>query len=67
MAPNDFSLYDRLSAIADVGVIMPNWLLRVTQIAALATYVRTEFGKKAPSVSEADVQKARSKLAAGTN
>ena len=29
-------LYDRLSAIADVGVIMANWLLRVTQIAAVA-------------------------------
>jgi cbb3-type cytochrome c oxidase subunit III len=51
------------------GPAMPafGWQLDNTQIAALATYVRTEFGKKAPSVSEADVQKARSKLAAGTN
>ena len=30
------ALYDRLSAIADVGVIMPGWLLRVSQIAAIA-------------------------------
>ena len=51
------------------GPAMPafGWQLDDKQIAAVATYVRTHFGKKAPAVSEAEVQKARSKRAASTN
>lgn len=48
------------------GPAMPGfgWQLDDAQIAAVATYVRTNFGKKAPSVTEAEARKARSKLAA---
>jgi mono/diheme cytochrome c family protein len=51
------------------GPAMPafGWQLNDAQIAAVASYIRSNFGKNAPSVSEADVQKARSKLAARTN
>jgi cbb3-type cytochrome c oxidase subunit III len=51
------------------GPAMPafGWQLEDAQIAAVASYVRTCFGKKAPPVSEAEVQKARAKLAARTN
>jgi mono/diheme cytochrome c family protein len=51
------------------GPAMPafGWQLNDAQIAAVATYVRSNFGKSAPSVSEGDVQKTRSKLAARTN
>jgi cbb3-type cytochrome c oxidase subunit III len=51
------------------GPAMPafGWQLDDAQVAAVASYVRSNFGKKAPSLSEADVQKARSKLAARTN
>ncbi len=48
------------------GPAMPGfgWQLDDAQIAAVATYVRTNFGKNAPSVTEAEARKARSKLAA---
>jgi mono/diheme cytochrome c family protein len=51
------------------GPAMPafGWQLDDAQIAAVATYVRSNFGKKAPPVSKGDVQKARSSLAARTN
>jgi mono/diheme cytochrome c family protein len=51
------------------GPAMPafGWQLNDAQVAAVATYVRSNFGKKAPPVSEGDVQKARSSLAARTN
>jgi mono/diheme cytochrome c family protein len=51
------------------GPAMPafGWQLDDAQVAAVATYVRSNFGKKAPPVSEGDVQKARSSLAARTN
>jgi mono/diheme cytochrome c family protein len=43
------------------------WQLNDAQVAELASYVRNHFGKKAPPVSESDVSKARSALAARTN
>jgi mono/diheme cytochrome c family protein len=48
------------------GPAMPafGWQLDDAQVAAVATYVRDVYGKKAPPVSEADVRKARSSLAA---
>ncbi len=51
------------------GPSMPafGWQLDDRQIAALATYVRDQWGKHAPAVSEADVKKTRSQLAARTN
>jgi mono/diheme cytochrome c family protein len=51
------------------GPAMPafGWQLDDAQVAAVATYVRSNFGKNAPSVSEGDVQKVRSALAARTN
>jgi hypothetical protein len=51
-----------------VGCV-PSWIHDVTgRNAPTSRGTRvTEFGKKASSVSEADVQKVRSKLAAGTN
>jgi mono/diheme cytochrome c family protein len=51
------------------GPAMPafGWQLGNAQIAAVATYIRTNFGKKAPAVSEGEVRKARSNLAARTN
>jgi cbb3-type cytochrome c oxidase subunit III len=51
------------------GPEMPafGWQLNDAQIAAVATYVRDVFGKKAAAVSEAGVQKTRSKLAASTS
>ena len=51
------------------GPAMPafGWQLDDRQIAALATYVRDQWGKHAPPVSEGDVRKARSELAARTN
>jgi mono/diheme cytochrome c family protein len=47
------------------GPAMPafGWQLDDAQVAAVATYVRSNFGKGAPAVSESEVQKARSKLA----
>ena len=51
------------------GPAMPafGWQLDDGQIAAVATFLRTDFGHKAPPVSEAEVQKARSALAAKSN
>ena len=51
------------------GPAMPafGWQLDDRQIAAVATFVRTNFGHKAPAVSEADVRNVRSALAARTN
>jgi mono/diheme cytochrome c family protein len=51
------------------GPAMPafGWQLGNAQIAAVATYVRANFGKKAPAVSEDEVYKMRSHLAARTN
>jgi mono/diheme cytochrome c family protein len=51
------------------GPAMPafGWQLDNAQIAAVATYVRATFGKGAPAVSEGEVKKARSNLAARTD
>jgi mono/diheme cytochrome c family protein len=51
------------------GPAMPafGWQLNDQQISALATYVRDHWGKHAPPVSESEVKKARSALAARTN
>jgi cbb3-type cytochrome c oxidase subunit III len=51
------------------GPAMPafGWQLDDAQIAAVATYVRSHFGKQDSAVSAADVGKARSALAARVN
>jgi mono/diheme cytochrome c family protein len=51
------------------GPAMPafGWQLDNAQIAAVANYVRDHFGKNAPVVSEAQVQKMRSALSERTN
>jgi mono/diheme cytochrome c family protein len=51
------------------GPAMPafGWQLNDAQVAAVATYVRSNFGKKAPAVSETDVKNARSRLSARTD
>jgi len=47
------------------GPAMPafGWQLNDAQVAAVATYIRDRFGKKAPAVSEGDARKARLSLA----
>ncbi|SRR5579871_3103770 len=51
------------------GPAMPafGWQLNDAQVAAVATYVRDRFGKKAPPVSESDARRARTSLAARTD
>jgi mono/diheme cytochrome c family protein len=51
------------------GPAMPafGWQLNDAQIAALATFVRMDFGHKAQAVSESEVHKTRSALAVRTN
>jgi mono/diheme cytochrome c family protein len=51
------------------GPAMPafGWQLNDGQIAAVATYVRSHFGKGASAVSASDVSRTRSALAARTN
>lgn len=50
------------------GPAMPSfgWQLNDAQVAAIATYVRDQFGNKASPVGESDVRKARAALAAQT-
>jgi mono/diheme cytochrome c family protein len=50
------------------GPAMPSfgWQLSDAQVAAIATYVRDQFGNKASPVGESDVRKARAALAAQT-
>lgn len=51
------------------GPAMPafGWQLNDEQVAAVASYIRDRFGKKAPAVTEQQVQKMRSQLAASRN
>jgi mono/diheme cytochrome c family protein len=51
------------------GPAMPafGWQLGDEQVAAVATYIRSSWGKRAPSVSEEQVRKARATLAARLN
>jgi mono/diheme cytochrome c family protein len=48
------------------GPAMPafGWQLNDGQVAAVASYIRDRFGKKASAVTEQQVQKMRSQLAA---
>lgn len=50
---------------APTGASMPalDWKLSDAQVAAVLTYIRNAWGNAAPSVSEAAVHRARSKLA----
>jgi mono/diheme cytochrome c family protein len=51
------------------GPAMPafGWQLNDVQVAAVASYIRDRFGRKASAVTEQQVQKMRSQLAVRSN